>query len=75
MYACVCVQEEANLRGGSLWILTFKADLGELAGFQSVNHPLLTGCRDEERDDGKGRMRNRKSAGAWQKLLFQLLQL
>lgn len=47
---CVCMQEEANLRGGSLWILTFKADLGELVGFQSVNHPLLRGFVETKKE-------------------------
>lgn len=30
---CVCARRvKGNLRGGSLWILTFKADLGEPVG-------------------------------------------
>lgn len=65
VFMCVPVCAHRDLRGGSLWILTFKADSRELEGFQSVNHPLLAGCLGE--DGGKERKKNNKRAGAWQK--------
>ena len=74
VWVCVCVCE-GNLRGGSLWILTFKADSGELVGFRSANHHLLAGClrqskKKKRKDVGRGK-REKKVHDRAQKLPFE----